>query len=450
MTKQNWNYTSKNESRKMFRNFILSHKKDLDVDLKDAKVLCLPGYDEAAGTSLEIEQVYDKIGIKRRNIVGLEEDKKNYKCLEAANLGIELKHLSDTEYLWKNEEKFDILCLDYCGTLKDSVAWSLIYAYIKGLKNKCIIHTNFLAKRDHRSEIFYDEVSNIGLKLLPIVSKDDPGYICSELTDQYSEEIENELNQKRSDGITKYLINLARDYPILAKGLPSVFVMDKEFKESDFSPEGWQSGIWWKYHERLINELKPQYDALAAQIIVSHLMNREIEPFFCESLERYEYQNPNGTRMYGDMFFFERHPEWYDEKKHPISMRANKSGNREIIIGNATKQGYTSLKIDELGYRDIIIDNNNKENILEKKCIKHALFVNEVSCTKRKNMPKRVVLGTIEDPKIKSSCTFNELIRNELLSGTPEIELYEKYPKLNPRKVAAIKAHITMGTYENQ
>jgi hypothetical protein len=68
------------EYREFLRTTILRHKK-----AKDVKVLCLPGHE-----AVEIFEVYDRLGIPRKNIYGVEWKAESYKLLKAQNLGINL------------------------------------------------------------------------------------------------------------------------------------------------------------------------------------------------------------------------------------------------------------------------------------------------------------------------------------------------------------------------
>ena len=69
---ESYSMVVKKRSRTFFRKFILKVKKFKRYPDK-VRVLCFPGKE-----GLEIFEVYDRIGVKRSNIVCLERDKKTY------------------------------------------------------------------------------------------------------------------------------------------------------------------------------------------------------------------------------------------------------------------------------------------------------------------------------------------------------------------------------------
>jgi len=139
---------TKQKSREKLLEFILKYMK---VKPQEAKVLCFPGAERKGEEGLEIFEVYDKAGIQRHNIVGLEYNKKNAKRLEAADLGIIVEPTDAYNYLKTTNNKFDIISLDYTGqrTWKERD----ITRYIAGrqLLNKFgIFCTNHFIKREGR------------------------------------------------------------------------------------------------------------------------------------------------------------------------------------------------------------------------------------------------------------------------------------------------------------
>lgn len=341
MNRQSWDYEGKRMAREKFAQFIISHKKDLSVNLRHAKAVCLPGYDEPSQRSLEIEGVYDKIGIKRKNIVGIERDKEVIEKLDATYPEVEFYHGTDLDFFYENEEKFDIVSLDYCGTLNRGAVLALIALFHKGISDAGILHTNFFAARDRNSERLYDgplELSSTGVELM---KKDLDPTAYSILMDENDKKRNLPLKEKRVDGITEVLTDLARDWaPIGTDFIPEAFRLDKEFNIDDFGTgdtsesAAMRKKSWRNYYKRLVDELGDQYPSNIAPVIIDHIIHRESRPFFCDDLDRYKYQNPKGVWMYGDLLFLNRHKEWFDEKKYPIGIKESDTGKREVIIGN--------------------------------------------------------------------------------------------------------------------
>ncbi len=77
------------EYREFLRETVLRHKKPGEV-----KVLCLPGYE-----AIESFEVYDRLGIPRRNVYAAEWDKEAFERLKARNLGINVWHGDVFDYL---------------------------------------------------------------------------------------------------------------------------------------------------------------------------------------------------------------------------------------------------------------------------------------------------------------------------------------------------------------
>lgn len=127
---------------------------------KDLKVLCLPGVDAA-----EILQVYDPLGIPRENITGVEREAPiaeilRGKEIDGKPLGIKVIHDSLDDYLVKTYKShaplnFDVVSLDYTGPLRLKHIQSLqILSEIEG-RNHFVLHQANLVKRDAISKGFY-------------------------------------------------------------------------------------------------------------------------------------------------------------------------------------------------------------------------------------------------------------------------------------------------------
>jgi len=138
----------KRRVRKLYRRFlrstILRHKNPRDV-----KVLCLPGYE-----AIEIFDVYDRLGIPRKNIWGVEYDDNVYSLLEQRRLGINL-HLGLVQHFLytkarEQDRKFDVINLDFCGHMKSSVISSLYFAFgARLLNDRGVLAVTFCASREN-------------------------------------------------------------------------------------------------------------------------------------------------------------------------------------------------------------------------------------------------------------------------------------------------------------
>jgi len=156
-----WAAPIKQRWRKKLRRFIkLTTLKYYNP--KQVKVLCLPG-----STALEIYQIYDRLGIPRRNIYAVEKDPLAYEKLKLKRLGVNL-YFGDVYDVVHDtligSENFHIISLDFCGYFK------LYHLLLLGLifHNELLLHRgtlalNFLAMREgiieqnicHRTFDFY-------------------------------------------------------------------------------------------------------------------------------------------------------------------------------------------------------------------------------------------------------------------------------------------------------
>lgn len=132
----------KNECRERYRAFIeagfTAHK------LSIARVLCLAGCE-----ALEILEVYDLLGVPRKNIVCLEQDRKSSNEIRRRNLGIDVRHQTLDEFIDdEGTEPFDIVSLDFTGQL-GRYAHALQRLRARGrVDDHAIFFTNFCGVRE--------------------------------------------------------------------------------------------------------------------------------------------------------------------------------------------------------------------------------------------------------------------------------------------------------------
>src|SRR5947209_14808524 len=79
------------EYRDFLRKTVLRHKKPDEL-----KVLCLPGWE-----AIEVYDVYDKLGVPRQNIYGVEWNEEAYRRLRKKNLGINVWYGDVFQYFWE-------------------------------------------------------------------------------------------------------------------------------------------------------------------------------------------------------------------------------------------------------------------------------------------------------------------------------------------------------------
>jgi len=145
MTEKSYDDPVKAMVREKFADFIrrtiMQYKKPRDI-----YVVCFPGAE-----ALEIYEVYDKLGIPRKNILGLEKYPGPHRALQEQNLGIRLtdKPMDDRKFFETTPLKFDVISLDYQGQQKGNELETL--ENIAGrqiLQNRGVLFTNYCGKRE--------------------------------------------------------------------------------------------------------------------------------------------------------------------------------------------------------------------------------------------------------------------------------------------------------------
>jgi hypothetical protein len=118
---------------------------------RDLRVLCFPGID-----ATEIIQIYDKLGIPRSNITGLERDKQVYEAIEEENHGINLIHRSFEDYIQDHQKiDFDVVSLDFIGPYTFNEHCKVHELVRKQRARHFVYHQANLASRDKCSYDFY-------------------------------------------------------------------------------------------------------------------------------------------------------------------------------------------------------------------------------------------------------------------------------------------------------
>jgi len=218
MKKETYNFDMKRKYHGKLEEFIahtLRRKLGDPATRKYLKVACFPGHE-----GLEVLNVYDRLGIERENIVGIEADEEAADELEALNLGIRIFRGLDYEFFEQEHEgfptRFDVVNLDYQGYMDDNKCYTLkLLVGRPVLKPVSVLGTNFLGKRevDHRygAAVNNLSISHLNRLLLEADAKRDEGEIR-----RLSEEIEKivdfaqeaKIGDARSDGITTSIINI--------------------------------------------------------------------------------------------------------------------------------------------------------------------------------------------------------------------------------------------------
>lgn len=118
---------------------------------KDLNVLCFPGID-----AKEITDIYDPLGIPRKNIIGIECDKRVADELERKNLGIQLVRGKVEDYLSHQKTlSLDVVSLDYTQPVHETELDMIYDMLLKQQRGTFILHVANSVKRDSQSDSIY-------------------------------------------------------------------------------------------------------------------------------------------------------------------------------------------------------------------------------------------------------------------------------------------------------
>lgn len=115
------------------------------------QVLCFPGIDAA-----EVIQVYDRLGIPRANVTGLEREAKYIPHIKQAAPGIRVINETFEDYVASQDSLvYDVISTDYVGPMLDAQDQARSQLRNKMVRNHFVFHAANLVRRDHHSYGLY-------------------------------------------------------------------------------------------------------------------------------------------------------------------------------------------------------------------------------------------------------------------------------------------------------
>jgi hypothetical protein len=153
--KDSYDFEAKTEYRRAWGDFITKrHSKE--KERKSLRVACLPGPE-----ALEITEVYDKLGVPRHKIWGIEKYPGPAKQLRDHNLGIQIYEGDVGDFFQgkpdvsgrtvPKDERFDVVNLDFQGQFKAEDGFIISDIFHKGhYKPHMILGTNFYGSREQK------------------------------------------------------------------------------------------------------------------------------------------------------------------------------------------------------------------------------------------------------------------------------------------------------------
>lgn len=213
--KDSYDFNVKNEVREKLRDFVSRAYPGVD-QRRNLHVLTLLGHEDN-----ELKQVWDPLGVPRKNITTLENNPQAYEIVKNMNFGVNLIKGNVNDYIPVTNKKFDVINLDYQGYYNfDKFRIMEEIAYNQMLGNKGVLATWYSGRREKGDILDYHKINNMcAMRTLSDIlmdsTKDFDLTIKNNLINHLKERRE-QLNagEIRSDSISEDII-LSFAYPLI-------------------------------------------------------------------------------------------------------------------------------------------------------------------------------------------------------------------------------------------
>ncbi len=308
-----YDYPNKRAWRQKWLEFIVKHVRENNINPKDLKVLCLPGPE-----ALEIKEVYDRLGIPRENVHGVEINKKRFEYLQTQAQGARLFNEDILSYLVKTNEAFGIVMLDMDGFLDKHIFQAMQKLFSRSIvKNNALFGTNFFTTREgEEQQEFYSKP--LQAELAELLTEDEmhdwnqPEVVKQALGCEYNGVHIDSLRKLRDYGITGMIVKtlLGRQ---LTEINPAYSLLPENQRcsnaEKMLETNGLLKTLMYNDHMRSHLQSFLRQVGLAELTPVMELYFSR--PYFIEHAERYKYetQSAGHVRFYSDFFELNQHNE---------------------------------------------------------------------------------------------------------------------------------------------
>ena len=334
-----YDYPNKSAWRQKWLGFIVNYIKKNNLNPKDLKVLCLPGPE-----ALEIKEVYDRLGIPRENVFGVEIDKKRFDYLQTQAEGARLFNEDILSYLRKTNERFDIVMLDMDGFLDKHMFQALQKLFSRELVNKkAVFGTNFFTTREgEEQKEFYSKP--LQAELIELLTENEikewtqPEKVKQVLGCEYNGVSIDSLKKLRDYGITGMIVKtlLGRQ---LTEVNPAYSLLPENERckkaEAMLASDGLLKTLIYNDHMR--SHLQSFLRQVGLAELTSVIELYFSKAYFIEHAERYKYETRSTipVMFYSDFFELNQH----DEVFRPFDPLMNRLVNKRKDIQQLYAQG---------------------------------------------------------------------------------------------------------------
>lgn len=356
MIDKDWNQPIKKYWRhKLFR-FIETKYQNKDSDYLN--VACLPGKNAA-----EIFEVYDRLGIPRENIYGIEKNLEIAEKIEEKTPNINLFTGSAEEFFENAADKdqvFDIISLDFTGKLTEDKS-NLIndLGSYDLLGEKGVLATNFYGtreskktQRDYKDSLIKEKLGYHQKKaqLEDEIDLQDikQGLSLREIFELEPEDfkkiIDQDLSLSRSDAITKQVAgNFSIPHNNDLEGMINRMIEKtpsleeyfeakrKEYQNNEAAKDKFsESSYIYKEFETEVKQALKSIDAGKDFGLYHYLHDKTMEPYLLRDMERFRYLNKNSDNgvpspMMSDFIFMDKSSSFFD---YEVKLRTREQGEK--------------------------------------------------------------------------------------------------------------------------
>lgn len=475
--KDTYDFESKARARVELKNFV-HEKYRKPKDRKNIRVLTLLGHEDH-----ELKQVWDPLGVPRENITVIEYLPKVHEIIKDNNLGVNLfpKATSLEDYIESSSDKsFDIINIDETSNFNKRQRETLAkIAYNQMLGDNGILATWYLGKRENKSTRGWFE---------EVFSLDDEEYGC------YKEKVRNRSNII-SRMISSIFIRGTLNYdhhPLFDEEYFDFFISEyteKLFPEvldlenfsvekaSEFITETFKEffdnhsfaeiSIRERINDILLRNLLPKYK-IHQKILEEILYFQHTGSYFSTRQKRFKYVSDNGSPMLVDFNNFE-----HLDLKRVINLEIDK-GQYRIFWGKNIKKAEKTIEKfldarkkcgghlleERIHLGSSFKEKSRKRTISDKEEAYLAIgtlyeqhgqvdvkLFNENFNSDFSNAQISAFIAhhTMRNPNREKKVNSQDIVDDLVLLGEKKVK--EKY-QLTKGQLSAIKAHITMGSYE--
>lgn len=439
--KNTYDFDSKARTRERLRKFIMDNYRA--KDLSRLKVFTLCGHQ-----TVEFDQVWDPLGIRRENITTVERDPEAYDLIRANKLGINLPDAPTTlaSFIESTGQTFDVMNLDMMGQFKRSDRDILRAISARQLlTDKSVLGTWYCGHREggdvqdwfrHHSATYSD-------------SKD-PEMWTTNRSEMISRSVTSTLmdgNLTRAPHELLYKLGLEEEY---VQTVQNMALLDPQVRPLvDVINDGglpWEPSYGSEFIKKVIERsLESKFDGDVT--IRDVLFYSATQSYLSNKQERLHYISDNGTPMFVDLNLFGR-----NEFEGTHTLENSPFGPQIVGGGNPVPKSKRAL----------------------------ARLVRATNWNRGHDMVERMTFGSSSNPKFEpyqnpivetkqeipfggeiiEASTFHNSVSGEFISKGDALDLLSagytpreialEFNGFSKGQLAAFKAHQTMGTYSKQ